>query len=94
MPADGQDAYLLGREEFVHRMERLIEQCQIPPIREALLIVDKRTSNNTTATNTTNTNTLTSGNTAGVPIYSNPQQTTTVLAPALSRSVYEVTTLR
>ena len=28
---------MLTREEFVLRMERLIEQCQVPPIRDALI---------------------------------------------------------
>ena len=92
---------MLGREEFVHRMEQLIQQCQVPPIRDALIAVDKHACNHnhTTATATaaasSNTNTTTtSGNNAVVPVYSNKQQATTVLAPALSRSAYEVTPLR
>ena len=61
---------MLGREEFIHRMERLIEQCQVPPIREALVEVDKH---------------------ATAAAGSNHHVTTSsVLAPALSRSVREV----
>jgi hypothetical protein len=44
LPPDSPDAYMLGREEFVLRMETLIEQGAVQPIRDALVDIEKGTS--------------------------------------------------